>query len=99
MQVGRHLLEATLLSDGKVPVSGWTTTDHASASTEIYDPVANTFTLAADMTEARYFYTATRLANGHVLGGDRGLWRRRRGGERGDLRRPARLRGGLELRP
>jgi hypothetical protein len=42
------------------------------SSAEIYDPVANTFSAAASLANARYDHTATALSDGDVFifGGD-----------------------------
>jgi hypothetical protein len=51
-----------VLADGRVLVTGGLT-DVA----ELYDPVAQTFTVAGRMTTLRSTHTATRLSSGHVL--------------------------------
>jgi hypothetical protein len=61
---------ATLLPNGTVLVTGGSTCDCAGpilASAEIYDPVANTWTLVASMITPRTGHTATLLPNGTVL--------------------------------
>jgi len=55
--------EATLLSDGKVLVTGRT----ADSTTEIYDPSLGTFSATGNMSFTRYYHTATRLPDGSVL--------------------------------
>ena len=61
----------TLLASGKVLVAGgkssYTPTVTYLASAEIYDPVANTWSAAANMPTSRANHTATLLANGKVL--------------------------------
>jgi hypothetical protein len=54
---------ATLLGNGKVLVVGGS----GLASTELYDPVANTWAPAAPLVAGRYGHTATLLGNGKVL--------------------------------
>jgi len=63
---------ATLLPSGKVLVAGGRVVQIVSepaqwASTEIYDPVTNTWSQAADMVQPRVEHTATLLPNGNVL--------------------------------
>jgi large repetitive protein len=64
----RDLATATLLSNGKVLVTGgfFGTTPRNTA--ELYNPATKTFTLVPDtMTSPRALHTATLLANGQVL--------------------------------
>jgi len=66
---------ATLLPNGKVLFAGGETSGGVTATAELYDPLAGTFTATGSMTVAREGHTATLLANGTVLvaGGDRDL--------------------------
>jgi N-acetylneuraminic acid mutarotase len=64
----RSLHTATMLPNGKVLVAGGDDNGgHATASAEIYDPVAGKWTAAASMTVPRTSHTATLLHNGTVL--------------------------------
>ncbi len=66
MNSARSLATATLLPNGKVLIAGGS----FLSSTELYDPVSNTFAPAAStpvMNGARSFATATLLPNGKVL--------------------------------
>jgi N-acetylneuraminic acid mutarotase len=58
---------ATLLSNGKVLVTGGTNGTATVASAEIYDPVANTWTTVAPMSTARQLQKAQLLQNNDVL--------------------------------
>ncbi len=64
MQAFRDLHAATLLSNGKVLVTGgnWT-----SPSAEIFDPATGVFSLTGSMVMSRSAHTATQLSNGEVL--------------------------------
>jgi hypothetical protein len=72
---------ATVLRDGRVLVVGgqymWNSPDEAKESSEIYDPIFNTWTATTPevRTGARQFHTATLLSSGRVLvaGGMRDL--------------------------
>ncbi|MDI1431637.1 Kelch repeat-containing protein [Polyangium sorediatum] len=73
MATGRGEPRATLLTDGRVLVTGgWGLEDgyaHVKvlASAELYDPQTNTFSAAASMIRPRNKHTATRLPDGRVL--------------------------------
>jgi hypothetical protein len=73
MTMRRLAHTATLLPNGSVLIAGGGFRDGSggsafiSATADIYDPVAGTFTRTGDMTEARWSHTATLLNNGQVL--------------------------------
>jgi hypothetical protein len=62
---------ATLLSDGRVLITGGSRTADASlialASAELYDPASGTFSPTGDLTVPRLGHTATLLSDGRVL--------------------------------
>jgi len=59
---------ATLLQNGKVLIAGGQIPGQQDTSTvELYDPTAETFTLAGNMSGPRYNHTATLLNDGRVL--------------------------------
>ena len=70
MNTGRCYATATLLPNGKVLIAGGQGTAGILSSTELYDPVSNTFAgpaLTRAMNTGRGNATATLLANGKVL--------------------------------
>jgi hypothetical protein len=80
MTVPRWGHSATLLRDGRVLVAGGAMSTGccemtALSSTEIYNPVSNTWTRGASMGTVRYSHTGTLLGDGRVLvvGGNRGV--------------------------
>ncbi|MCP4656095.1 MAG: hypothetical protein GY856_11835 [bacterium] len=58
---------STLLSDGRVLVTGGVSGNERLASAEIYDLTIGRWSTAASMAEARYYHTATLLPDGRVL--------------------------------
>ncbi len=72
MRAARSYQTATLLADGRVLVSGGIAASSAEsgkalASTELYDPAANTWTVAAPMRSERWNHSATLLSDHRVL--------------------------------
>jgi hypothetical protein len=70
MNLPRQFATATLLPNGKVLIAGGFGLSNYLASTDLYDPVANTFAPVsgtATMNTARYEATAILLPNGKVL--------------------------------
>src|SRR5262249_6874750 len=73
MQTGRGYHTATLLSNGKVLMAGGVVRyrhfcGDPTATAEVYDPTAGSFTTtASSMTSPRHAHTATLLTNGTVL--------------------------------
>lgn len=67
----RHFHTATLLNDGRVLIVGGldaaTDTSHTLTDAQIYDPATNTFTSTGGLHVARFYHTATKLADGRVL--------------------------------
>src|SRR5512140_2864614 len=66
MKAARSHHTATLLSDGRILITGGGA-GVASATAEVYDPVAGTTTTVGPMAVARVRHTATLLADGRVL--------------------------------
>jgi len=70
MASARHWHTATLLPNGKVLVSGGSTSGNGSsslASAEVYDPASGTWRVTASMASARFGHKATLLPNGKIL--------------------------------
>jgi alpha-tubulin suppressor-like RCC1 family protein len=63
----REVSTATLLSNGKVLVTGGFGPSGKLASAELYDPDTNSWSPAGSMTAARAYHTATLLNSGKVL--------------------------------
>ena len=67
MQTARQLHTASLLSDGRVLVTGGSGDSNLLASAEIYDPASGMFSSTGDMGTVRVQHTATTLNDGRVL--------------------------------
>jgi hypothetical protein len=70
MRANREHYTATLLSDGRVLVTGGDDMSDGSAplaSAELYDPTTGAFSPTGSMTTPRVFQSATLLADGRVL--------------------------------
>jgi WD40 repeat protein len=68
MNYTRYWHTATLLNNGTVLITGgFNYTNYEMSTTEIYDPVTDTFTPISNMKRKRYDHTATLLDNGEVL--------------------------------
>ena len=69
----RRAAQAVRLSDGRVLVTGGLDTENPSApafsqrSTEVYDPISNTWTSTADLSQARQLHSLVLLGDGRVL--------------------------------
>src|SRR5579862_1373407 len=78
LNVARQFHTATLLTNGKVLLTGgfsYASGFPTTASAELYDPTAGSFSPAGGMSTPRAFHTATQLPNGKVLiaGGTSGV--------------------------
>ena len=58
---------ATVLTDGRVLVTGGEVGNNAIAQAVIYDPASNSWSSAGSLHTARFWHTATLLTNGEVL--------------------------------
>lgn len=68
MNVARYFHAATLLSNGKVLVSGGYDYSATSlASTELFDPATGSWAATGDLNDSRSDHAATALANGQIL--------------------------------
>lgn len=74
MVAARSFYAASALQNGKVLLTGGFDAFQSNflASSELFDPITNRFTISGDMTQVRSGQTATVLPNGNVLiaGGD-----------------------------
>jgi len=68
LNTARENHTATLLTNGKVLIAGgFDGSNSASATAELYDPVAGTFSATGNLNTAREYQTATMLNDGKVL--------------------------------
>src|SRR2546429_191890 len=68
LTIARRLIPATAANNGLVLLAGGQNSSvRALASSELYDPVAVTFSAAANLNTGRYSHTATLLNDGTVL--------------------------------
>ncbi|CAF1306795.1 unnamed protein product, partial [Adineta steineri] len=58
---------ASILTNGKILVTGGTGNSSALNSTEVYDPLTSAWTITSNMNNARDWHTASVLSNGRVL--------------------------------
>jgi hypothetical protein len=68
MSNGRYSHTASLLSNGKVLVTGGTSNNvDATKGTELYDPATGQWESEDDMEDYRIWHTASMLTNGNIL--------------------------------
>jgi hypothetical protein len=67
MSSARYTHTASLLTDGKVLVTGGSINVGYLNSAEVYDPSAGTWTTTGNMSSARVWHTASLLTDGKVL--------------------------------
>ncbi len=69
MNAGRYGHTASLMTNGKVLVSGGfdISNSYLVNSTELYDSLTGTWTTTSSMNKARYLHTESVLTNGKVL--------------------------------
>ncbi len=67
MGIARYCHTATLLTNGKVLITGGVDGRSYFATAELFDPVSGSFAPTGSMATARCYHTATLLANGKVL--------------------------------
>jgi len=67
MAAARAFHTASLLSTGKVLIVGGRDASSTLLTTELYDPIAETFSASGPLSVPRYSHTATTLADGRVL--------------------------------
>ena len=67
MTTPRQLHTATLLTNGKVLITGGMGTNCGGTCAELYDPSAGIFTATGTMASPRFEHTATLLPSGKVL--------------------------------
>ncbi len=67
MNLPRKWHTATLLNNGKVLITGGSTTNGLTDTAELFDPATGTFTLIGSMLHPRHQHSATLLNDGRVL--------------------------------
>ena len=67
MSVGRFAHTASLLPDGRVLICGGGNLSHIFQTTEIYDPLTDSFSAGPSMILNRFGHTATTLLDGRIL--------------------------------
>ena len=67
MTNARYYHTASILSNGKVLVTGGNSIGGLLSSAELYDSSTGIWTTTGDMVKARYFHTASVLSNGKIL--------------------------------
>jgi hypothetical protein len=67
LNIARDYHTATLLPSGIVLVAGGLASHRLTASTEVYDPTSQTWSVTGSLNASRESHTATLLSNGKVL--------------------------------
>ncbi len=67
MNNAREYHTASILTNGKVLVTGGNSSNVSINSAELYDPSTGNWTITGNMTNARYYHTSSILTNGKVL--------------------------------
>ncbi|CAF2953678.1 unnamed protein product [Rotaria sp. Silwood2] len=63
----RYYHTASVLTNGKMLVTGGRNGSSSLNSAELYDPLTGTWTTTGSMNDRRYVHTASVLTNGYVL--------------------------------
>ncbi len=67
MSIERHHHTASLLPDGRILICGGWNDKDCLQTTEIYDPLTDSFSQGPQMLDTKHSHTATTLLNGNIL--------------------------------